>query len=96
MRRKIRETNDLMPLNLQFFAEDGGEEGTGAEDGGNTEPETTEEPPSKTYEDALSEIAAAKAEAKKLKAERDSALKKAGDATKQLRAKMSIHRRACN
>ena len=89
MRRKIRETNELMPLNLQFFAEDGGEEGTGADDGGNAEPATTEEPPSKTYEDALSEIAAAKAEAKKLKAERDSALKKAGDATKQLRAKMT-------
>lgn len=89
MRRKIKETHDLMPLNLQFFAEDAGDEGTGAEDGGNAEPETNDEPPAKTYEDALSEIAAAKAESKKMKAERDAALKKAGDATKQLRAKMS-------
>lgn len=89
MRRKIKETHDLMPLNLQFFAEDTGEESSGAEDGGNAEPETNDEPPAKTYEDALSEIAAAKAESKKMKAERDAALKKAGDATKQLRAKMS-------
>jgi len=89
MRRKIKETHDLMPLNLQFFAEDGGEEGTGADDGGNAEPETNDEPPAKTYEDAMSEIAAARAESKKYKAERDAALKKAGDATKQLRAKMS-------
>ena len=89
MRRKITETHDLMPFNLQFFAEDGGDESSGAEVGGNPETDEKEEAPVKTYEDALSEIAAAKAEAKKLKAERDSALKKAGDATKQLRAKMS-------
>lgn len=89
MRRKITETHDLLPLNLQFFAEDGGDEKTGAEDDGNAEPEKGDEPPSKSYEDALSEIAAAKAEAKKLKAERDAALKKSGEISKQLRAKMS-------
>lgn len=91
MKRRI-ETNhdDLMRLNLQFFAEEGGEE--------SPDPSTTDVDPApddgegssnKAYEDALSEIAAAKAEAKKLKAERDAALKKAGDATKQLRAKMT-------
>lgn len=89
MRRKIRETNELMPLNLQFFAEDGGEEAAGTEENVTPEPEANDTPPSKTYEDALSEIAAAKAAEKKMKAERDAALKKAGDATKQLRAKMT-------
>mgnify|MGYP002515605466 CR=1 FL=1 len=91
MKNKVR-TNELLPINLQFFAEDvaeGAGESSGSTDNGETKPEPDEGEPSKSYEDALSEIAAAKAEAKKLKAERDSALKKAGDATKQLRAKMS-------
>jgi len=89
MRRKIRETNDdLMRLNLQFFAEEGEGDDSGTTESGDTTTET-ETTPARTYEDALSEIAAAKAEAKKFKAERDNALKKAGDATKQLREKMS-------
>lgn len=89
MRRKIRETNDdLMRLNLQFFAEEGEGDDSGTTESGDATTETETEP-KRTYEDALSEIAAAKAEAKKFKAERDNALKKAGDATKQLREKMS-------
>lgn len=84
-----------MPLNLQFFAEEStsGEDTTNSE---NTESENNEgkkeekeTPPSKTYEDALAEIAAAQAEVKKAKAERDAALKKSGEATKALRAKMT-------
>lgn len=83
-------------MNLQFFAD----EATGAED--STTPDNTPDTsagtgeegseknePAKTYEDALAEIAQAQAEAKKLKAERDAALKKAGDITKQYRAKLS-------
>ena len=82
----------MLPMNLQFFAEDAGEgpdESSGSTDNGETKPEPDEGEPSKSYEDALSEIAAAKAEAKKLKAERDAALKKSGEISKQLRAKMS-------
>lgn len=84
-----------MPMNLQFFAEDAPE---GAET--NTTPDNKEtgdeegnensgEKSVKTYEDALAEIAAAQAEAKKAKADRDAALKKSGELTKQLRAKMT-------
>lgn len=90
MKNKVR-TNELLPINLQFFAEDaaeGADEGSVSTDGDDkSEPDESE--PSKSYEDALSEIAAAKAEAKKLKAERDAALKKTGEISKQLRAKMS-------
>ena len=90
MKNKVR-TNELSPINLQFFAEDaaeGADEGSVSTDGDDkSEPDEGE--PSKSYEDALSEIAAAKAEAKKLKAERDAALKKTGEISKQLRAKMS-------
>ena len=90
MKNKVR-TNELLPINLQFFAEDaaeGADEGSVSTDGDDkSEPDEGE--PSKSYEDALSEIAAAKAEAKKLKAERDAALKKSGEISKQLRAKMS-------
>jgi len=90
MKNKVR-TNELLPINLQFFAEDaaeGADESSVSTDGeGKSEPDEGE--PSKSYEDALSEIAAAKAEAKKLKAERDAALKKTGEISKQLRAKMS-------
>ena len=90
MKNKVR-TNELLPINLQFFAEDaaeGADEGSLSTDGDDkSEPDEGE--PSKSYEDALSEIAAAKAEAKKLKAERDAALKKTGEISKQLRAKMS-------
>lgn len=90
MKNKVR-TNELLPINLQFFAEDAAE---GADEGSvSTDEDDKSEPdegePSKSYEDALSEIAAAKAEAKKLKAERDAALKKTGEISKQLRAKMS-------
>lgn len=84
-----------MFMNLQFFAEDTPQ---GTEDS-TTPVETSSESgdegtevdakPAKTYEDAMAEIAAANAEVKKLKAERDNALKRAGDATKQLRAKMT-------
>lgn len=91
MKNKVR-TNELLPINLQFFAEDvaeGAGESSGSTDNGETKPEPDEDEPSKSYEDALSEIAAAKAEAKKLKAERDAALKKSGEISKQLRAKMS-------
>ena len=90
MKNKVR-TNELLPINLQFFAEDaaeGADESSVSTDGDDkSEPDEGE--PSKSYEDALSEIAAAKAEAKKLKAERDAALKKTGEISKQLRAKMS-------
>lgn len=91
MKNKVR-INELLPINLQFFAEDvaeGAGESSGSTDNGETKPEPDEGEPSKSYEDALSEIAAAKAEAKKLKAERDAALKKSGEISKQLRAKMS-------
>lgn len=92
MKNRTIGTNELLPMNLQFFAEDAGEgpdESSGSTDNGETKPEPDEGEPSKSYEDALSEIAAAKAEAKKLKAERDAALKKSGEISKQLRAKMS-------
>lgn len=79
-----------LTMNLQFFAE---ESSAGTEDSSkpdeNTGNEGTDKSGAKTYEDALAEIAAAQAEAKKLKAERDAALKKSGEITKQLRAKMS-------
>lgn len=81
-----------LPYTLQFFAEDSG---TGADDTTTSDGETTvnNEPEKKstekTYEDAMAEIAKAQAEVKKLKAERDNALKKSGEATKALRAKMS-------
>lgn len=87
--------NEFMNYNLQFFAEDtgsGADDSTSpdAENTGNNEPENES---TKTYEDALAEIAAANAEVKKLKAERDAALKKSGDATKALRAKQSEEER---
>lgn len=93
--RELRNYQPLFPMHLQFFAEDapkGTDDSTppdesGAETG--NEGNEGNEKPTKSYEDALAEIAAAQAEAKKAKAERDAALKKAGDATKQLRAKMS-------
>lgn len=85
----------MIPYNLQFFAED-----ASASVVDNTKTETDSKPETvnsdttdtsneKTYEDAMAEIAAAQAEVKKLKSERDNALKRAGDATKQLRAKMT-------
>lgn len=92
MKRNIIGTDVLMPLNLQFFAEDsdeGADEGAGSTDNGDTKTEPNPDETAKSYEDALSEIAAAKAEAKKLKAERDAALKKSGEISKQLRVKMS-------
>lgn len=92
MKRNIIGTDVLMPLNLQFFAEDsdeGADEGASSTDNGDTKTEPNPDETAKSYEDALSEIAAAKAEAKKLKAERDAALKKSGEISKQLRAKMS-------
>lgn len=92
MKNRTIGTNELLPINLQFFAEDaaeGTDENSGSTDNGETKSEPDEGEPSKSYEDALSEIAAAKAEAKKLKAERDAALKKSGEISKQLRAKMS-------
>lgn len=84
----------LFPMNLQFFADEApGDENTTPPDESsekNEESETKEKnEPQKTYEDALAEIAQAQAEVKKLKAERDAALKKSGDVTKQLRAKMT-------
>lgn len=86
--------DELMRYDLQFFAEDtgsSGEDTTPPDDAsGTNEPENES---TKTYEDALAEIAAARAEAKKLKAERDAALKKAGDTTKALRAKQSEEER---
>lgn len=95
MRKEAFCNHVTMPMNLQFFAEDAPE---GAET--NTTPDNKEtgdeegndnsgEKSGKTYEDALAEIAAAQAEVKKAKAERDSALKKSGELTKQLRAKMT-------
>lgn len=91
---EIRYLKTMLPMNIQFFAEpDGGDTGNGAEASPDGSEETVidegEQTPTKTYEDALAEIAAAQAEAKKLKAERDAALKKSGDIAKQLRAKMS-------
>lgn len=88
MREELLST--MLPLNLQFFAEEaseGADDSTNPTDGGDDK--GTNENSTKTYEDALAEIAAAQAEAKKAKADRDAALKKAGDITKQLRAKMT-------
>ena len=91
MKNRTIGTNELLPINLQFFAEDAAEgaDGGSVSTDGDDKSEPDEGEPSKSYEDALSEIAAAKAEAKKLKAERDAALKKSGEISKQLRAKMS-------
>ena len=88
MREELLST--MLPLNLQFFAEEaseGADDSTNPTDGGDDK--GTNDNSTKTYEDALAEIAAAQAEAKKAKADRDAALKKAGDITKQLRAKMT-------
>lgn len=82
------------PMNLQFFADEapGDDNNTppdeSPEKDGDSETREKSEP-TKTYEDALAEIAQAQAEAKKARAERDAALKKTGDITKQLRAKMT-------
>lgn len=90
--KKETNSNYQLPMELQFFAED---EGAGAETS-TTPPETTDgnegadnKSDEKSYEDALAEIAQAQAEVKKLKAERDAALKKSGEISKQLRAKMT-------
>lgn len=86
----------LFPMNLQFFADEGNPESDPSSNPegnpeGNPDDKGGDEntPPTKTYEDAMAEIAAANAEAKKAKAERDAALKKSGELTKQLRAKMT-------
>lgn len=93
MKKKvIGNYQSMFPMHLQFFAED-----TGASATDSTQPSesideaggTEEKPSEKSYEDALAEIAQAQAEVKKLKAERDAALKKSGEVSKQLRAKMS-------
>ena len=92
--KKNIENRNYLPYNLQFFAEDesasvGDNTETNSEmesENSGTKDDSTEK---RTYEDALAEIAAAQAEVKKLKSERDNALKRAGDATKQLRAKMT-------
>lgn len=84
--------NTELKYNLQFFGEDEGGETPPADIPNDVPGEET--PSTKTYEDALSEIAKAQAEAKKLKAERDAALKKAGDATKALREKQTEAERA--
>lgn len=92
---ELRNRQLMFPLDLQFFAEEtsqGTEDSTQPDESGNdtgNEGTKGDDKPAKTYEDAMAEIAAAQAEVKKLKAERDNALKKAGDATKQLRAKMT-------
>ena len=92
---ELRNRQLMFPLDLQFFAEEtsqGTEDSTQPDESGNdtgNEGTQGDDKPAKTYEDAMAEIAAAQAEVKKLKAERDNALKKAGDATKQLRAKMT-------
>lgn len=84
----------MFPMNLQFFADEApGDDNTAPPESNPNSDENTETKeniePQKTYEDALAEIAQAQAEVKKLKAERDAALKKSGDITKQLRAKMT-------
>lgn len=95
---KHREFSNYSPLNLQFFAEEtpsGADDNTNPDNNSDNSDETgkneggNENPSGKSYEDALAEIAAAQAEVKKLKAERDNALKKSGEATKALRAKMT-------
>lgn len=93
MKEKNLRNYQLMPMNLQFFAD----ETAGADDSTqpDNKPDEVEtgkdggETQTKTYEDAMAEIAAAQAELKKAKADRDAALKKSGELTKQLRAKMS-------
>lgn len=87
---------NLLNYNLQFFAEDTGSSGDDTTTPDTDQTSGTNEPENetvKTYEDALAEIAAAKAEAKKFKSERDAALKKAGDTTKALRARQSEEER---
>ena len=89
---KERICNLLTPMNLQFFADgegDGVVDNANSDGAENTENESTNTQMTKTYEDALAEIAAAQAEVKKAKADRDAALKKSGELTKQLRAKMT-------
>lgn len=93
MEKKNLRNYQPMPMNLQFFADEsaGTENSTPPENNPQEETgnEGGEQAPAKSYEDAMAEIAAAQAEVKKLKAERDAALKKSGDAVKALRAKMS-------
>lgn len=96
MKRNELSNHQTMPMNLQFFAEDSASADDSTKDVTNDDKSVDnadkgaeDKPPVKTYEDALAEIAAAQAEAKKAKAERDAALKKSGEATKALRAKMT-------
>lgn len=84
---------ELMYYNLQFFAEDTGSSADDSTEGTTLDTNEPDNKSEKTYEDALAEIAAANSEVKKLKAERDAALKKAGDTTKALRAKQSEEER---
>lgn len=82
----------MFPMHLQFFAEDdsaGATDSTQTSDTTDDSSGTDEKSGEKSYEDALAEIAQAQAEVKKMKAERDAALKKSGEVSKQLRAKMS-------
>lgn len=90
------EISNQFPMNLQFFADDStaGTEDSTKPENVSDKPEDTgndsgKDVPTKTYEDAMAEIAQAQAELKKAKADRDAALKKSGELTKQLRAKMS-------
>ena len=92
-----KKISNYQPMNLQFFADDNAgtddsvkpenvAESTTVETGNDGGKEDNH---AKTYEDAMAEIAQAQAELKKAKADRDAALKKSGELTKQLRAKMS-------
>lgn len=66
--------NDLLPLNLQFFADGGNED-----EGGNDKP---------SYEDLVKQLASANANLEKLKTAKDNATSQAAEFKKQLRELM--------
>lgn len=77
-----------MPMNLQFFAESGGDGGDGSSGSSSegTEPSGESTP---TVEELMAEMAQLRATSAQNKAALDKALKEKGDLTKQLRAKMT-------
>lgn len=95
-KKNLSNYQPYFPMSLQFFADDDGSNPDESpnpdlkpEDKPNDGDSDVDEKPQKTYEDALAEIAKAQADAKKARAERDAALKKTGEITKQMRAKMT-------
>lgn len=92
--KELRNRQLFAPMNLQFFAEDASDNADSSvqpvtettKETGNDDADDTAKEETVNYQAKLAE---AEAKNKKLKADLDNALKKTGDLTKQLRAKMT-------